>query len=218
MYELERTHEWTAETPDPVAAMRVLSISLHRNAKWYLQSDGYALSSKSTRIKKAKDLESSARRVPDPIKAVLLNYQTPFNLILSVLRRPFCDFSLVIKKDYDYRTKPEKPVEVVLHMQGPDTDAIAGIMDRVRTEIESELTRQNAAGWSATPPPEEFPSGSTSRVVTNAWFVGIVGGLVATILWIALVAGWDEVKTTVVPAPQVSTPTTATSSELSPSK
>lgn len=209
MNELERNYEWTAQTPDPVVAMRALVPALHGNARWYQRTGGYALSSQSTRIRNSKNLESSSRRVPDSIRRVSLKYATPFSIVLTILRRPDCSFLLDIDRGYSYTKDPDTPVNVSLQMEGPNTDSMAGLMDRVKIEIESELARQNAEGWHATPLPEQYPDGIVRRVGYHPWFVGIVGSIVASVLWLALVAGWSLLRDEPQKPTTVSTTTSA---------
>jgi hypothetical protein len=207
VYELQRKYEWAAQTPDVLVVMRALAPILHAAGKTQrkLKTDGYALSSKSTQIAKAKDLGDAARRVPDSMRSISLEYETP--ITFTSLKR-MSSFRLVTERGYDYLKNTDSPVSVHLEMKGPDTDAIAGLMDRVKTQIDSELARQGAQGWRAEPAPMPVTAPSLGRRFMNhQWFVAIAGGLLVSLLVWAAAAGCHHLRSNDDHTPQVSTTT-----------
>lgn len=143
------------------------------------------------------------------MKSIVLEYKTPFSLS-DIWQRPDCQFILTVRGLPSYEYEEQTSVEVGLTMKGPDTDEVAGIMDRVKTQIESEFVRQESEDWHAEPPPMNFPASSPfRRLVNHQWFVAIVGGLLVTLLWLALGAGCTYLKTRVdTPAPAEKTTST----------
>lgn len=189
MYDYRRKHEWAVQnTRDPLVVMRALSPFLHKafqpRSLWYVHTDGYVLQSQTTTIEKVKDLEHSARRVPDEMHSVSLQYETPIKFLTMVTKRPDCKFTLTAGNSWIAKNEPF-PVSLV--MLGPDTDAMAGIMDRIKTQIDSEFARQEAADWTATPTDLDFPVRSwTHRFLNNQWIVGIILAIFGILLAAAL--------------------------------
>lgn len=189
----ERTHRWVAETSDPLVVMRALAPVFHESVsvKWYLQTDGYTLQSDSTRIGSVKNLEQSSRRIPDSLKSISIQYQTPISLVMLLSRRPDCRFSLSAKTQYVYESEPKR-VSLSLNMRGPDSDSIAGLMDRVKTQIESEFKRQSVREWDADPLPMPTLDSFVDQIKRHPWFVTIAGGLIVALLWLGIVTGWNH--------------------------
>jgi len=164
--------------------MRALSPYLHEAGQklWWLHTDGYVIESSTTRIHKVKDLEHSARRVPDRISSVSLEYEnlerfTSF-LVGLFAARPNCSLSLQTRW-----WGGSENVRVSLEIKGPDTDTMAGKIDRAKKQIDSEFARQESANWSADPPTMNFPAhGLVRRIRDNQWFVGLVFLVLSLIL------------------------------------
>lgn len=218
MYELQRKYHWVTQSSDVLGVMRALAPILHAvgRSQHYLETPGYMLSSQSTSIEKAKDLDDAARRVPDPIRTISLKYTTWFRL--TTLRSPQCSFKVIATKGHDYLTNPDTSVKVSLDMAGPDTDAIAGLMDRVKTQVESELTQQDADGWRAVSTPMPVITASLGkRLVNHQWFVAIAGGLLVTLIGWAIVAGVNRLNASEdVPAGQLTTTIVPTETNADP--